>query len=287
MAGAKISFRTGQGGLPMVRVETESSTAEVYLQGAHVTHFQRHEEKPILFLSREAVFAPSKSIRGGVPVILPWFGQREGKSAHGYARFQKWDLLEVGLSGDDVARLRFRLPETPESAEWPRFVAEFEILVGYTLEMELKVTNVDETRDLPLESCLHTYFAVSDIVNTDVGGLRGVKYLDALDGFRVKTETEAAIKFAGEVDRVYFNSPETVEIVDHGWGRVIEVAKSDSLSTVVWNPWIEKSKRLTDYGDDEYLRMVCVESGNVKQNQMLLKPGQAATLGVAIDSREL
>lgn len=271
----------------MVRVETESSRAEVYLQGAHVTHFQRHDEQPILFLSREAVFAPGKPIRGGVPVIAPWFGSREGKAAHGFARTQKWDLLEVGLSGDDVARLRFRLSESPEAAEWPRFVAEFEVLVGHTLEMELKVTNVDDSRNLSLESCLHTYFAVSDIVNTDVCGLRGVKYLDALDGFREKIEAEAAIKFTGEVDRVYFNSPETVEIVDHGWGRVIEVAKSDSLSTVVWNPWIEKSKRLTDYGDDEYLRMVCVESGNVKQNLTLLKPGQAATLGVAIDCRDL
>ena len=287
MAGAKISFRTGQGGLPMVRVETDSSTAEVYLQGAHVTHFQRHDEQPILFLSREAVFAPGKPIRGGVPVIMPWFGSREGMAAHGFVRTLKWDLHEVGLSGDAVARLRFRLPEMPEAAAWPRFVAEFEILVGDTLEMELKVTNMDATRDLPLESCLHTYFAVSDIANTDVVGLRGVKYLDALDGFREKIETEAAIKYAGEVDRVYFNSPETVEIVDHGWGRVIEVAKSDSLSTVVWNPWIEKSKRLTDYADDDYLRMVCVESGNVKQNQALLKPGQAATLGVAIDCHEL
>jgi glucose-6-phosphate 1-epimerase len=287
MAGAKISFRTGQGGLPMVRVETESSLAEVYLQGAHITHFQRHDEQPILFLSREAVFAPGKPIRGGVPVILPWFGPRDGKAAHGFARRQKWDLLEVGLSGDDIARLRFRLPESPEAGEWPRFVAEFEVLIGHTLEVELRVTNVDDARDLSLESCLHTYFAVSDIGNTDVCGLRGVKYLDAVDAFREKVETEAAIKFAGEVDRVYFNSPETVEILDHGWGRVIEVAKSDSLSTVVWNPWIEKSKRLTDYADDDYLRMVCVESGNLKPNQTVLKPGQATTLGVAIDCRDL
>jgi D-hexose-6-phosphate mutarotase len=271
----------------MVRVETETSLAEVYLLGAHVTHFQRHDEQPILFLSREAVFAPGKPIRGGVPVIAPWFGSREGNPAHGFVRTQNWDLLEVGLSGEGDARLRFRLPEMPETAEWPRFVAEFEVLVGHTLEMELKVTNVDAARELSLESCLHTYFSVSNIVNTDVCGLRGVKYLDALDGFREKIEAEAAIKFTGEVDRVYLNSPETVEIVDHGWGRVIEVAKSDSLSTVVWNPWVEKSKRLTDYGDDEYLRMVCVESGNVKQNQTVLQPGQAAVLGVAIDCHEL
>lgn len=287
MAGSRISFRTGLGGLPLVRVETATSTADIYLHGAHVTHFQRHGEKPVLFLSRQAVFEPGKPIRGGVPVIMPWFGPREGSPAHGFVRTVGWELQEVGFSSDDCARLRFRLPDCPAAAEWPRFVAEFEVIVGMALELQLKVTNVDDSRMLPLETCLHTYFAVSDIANVEVAGLRGVGYLDALDGFREKVETEQAIQFAGEVDRVYFNSPQTVEIVDRQWNRVIEVAKTDSLSTVLWNPWIEKSKRLPDYGDDEYQRMVCVESGNVKQNQSQLQPGQSAELGVAIECFDL
>jgi glucose-6-phosphate 1-epimerase len=283
MAGAKVLFRAGQGGLPLVRVETATSLAEVYLHGAHVAHFQRHGEQPILFLSRQAVFAPEQPIRGGVPVILPWFGAREGGPSHGFARTVPWELQEIGFSDEDGARLRFRLPDSPAAAEWPRFVAEFEVLVGVSLEMELRVTNVDDARLLPLETCLHSYFAVSDITQVEVSGLRGVGYADALDGFREQVETEAAIKFKGEVDRVYFNSPQTVEIVDRQWNRVIEVAKNNALSTVVWNPWVEKSKRLADFGDDEYQRMVCVESGNVKQNQSPLKPGQSAEFTVTID----
>jgi glucose-6-phosphate 1-epimerase len=271
----------------MVRVETTTSLAEIYLHGAHVTHFQRHGEKPILFLSRQAVFAPGQPIRGGVPVILPWFGIREGKPSHGFVRTVPWELREVGLSDNDCARLRFRLPDSKADTGWPRFVAEFEVLVGAALEMELKVTNVDDARALPLETCLHTYFAVSDITQTEVSGLRGVGYLDALDGFRAKVETKEAIKFSGEVDRVYLNSPQTVEIVDRQWNRVIEVAKDGSLSTVVWNPWIEKSKRLADFGDEEYQRMLCVESGNVKENQSQLQPGQSAEFNVTIDCFEL
>jgi len=271
----------------MVRVETATSLAEIYLQGAHVTHFQRHGEKPILFLSRQAEFAAGKPIRGGVPVILPWFGGREGKPSHGFARLVPWELQEVGLSGDDCARLRFRLPDSPAAAEWPRFVAELEVLVGMALEMELRVTNVDDSKVLPLEACLHSYFAVSDAAQVELSGLQGSRYLDAVDGFKEKSEAEEAVKIAGEVDRVYFNSAETVEIVDRPWNRLIEVSKSDSLSTVVWNPWVDKSKRLPDFGDDEYLRMVCVESGNVKLNQTQLQPGKTAELGVCIDCFEL
>jgi glucose-6-phosphate 1-epimerase len=287
MAGAKLSFRVGQGGLPLVRVETEMSTADVYLHGAHVTHFQRHEEQPILFLSRASWFEAGKPIRGGVPIILPWFGPREGQPAHGFVRSEPWQLVEASLAETEGARLRFRLPTLPAMADWPRFVAKFEVFVGHTLDVELTVTNVDDTRPLPLETCLHTYFAVGDIAQTEVRGLRGVKYLDNLEGLREKVETQDAIRFDGEVDRVYVNTTETTEIVDRAWNRIIEVAKSDSLSTVVWNPWIAKAQRMPDYGDDEYLRMVCVESGNVKANALQLQPGQSATLAVAIDSREL
>lgn len=287
MSESKLFFRVGRGGLPLVRVETAVSTADIYLHGAHVTHFQRHGEKPVLFLSRASVFEAGKPIRGGVPVILPWFGPREGLPAHGFARLHPWQLLEAAWCEDGGARLRFRLPGAPEMAGWPRFVAEFTAGVGHTLDMELTVTNVDDVRALPLETCLHTYFAVGDIARVEVRGLRGASYLDNLDGLREKRETGEAVWFSGEVDRVYVNTTDTVEVVDRAWGRVVSVAKTGSLSTVVWNPWIEKARRMPDFGGDEYLRMVCVESGNVKAHAANLLPGQSAAFAVTLDSREL
>ena len=32
---------------------------------------------------------------------------------------------------------------------------------------------------------------------------------------------------------------------------------------VVWNPWSEKAKGMSDFGDEEYKTMVCVEAGSV------------------------
>ena len=28
---------------------------------------------------------------------------------------------------------------------------------------------------------------------------------------------------------------------------------------MVWNPWIDKSKAMADFGDDEYKEMICAE----------------------------
>ena len=70
---------TGQGGLQLLRIQTPWSVAEIYLQGATVTHFQKNGEVPLLFLSAMSRFEKDAPIRGGIPVIFPWFGKPEDK----------------------------------------------------------------------------------------------------------------------------------------------------------------------------------------------------------------
>ena len=53
----KVTFLEGRGELPMMEVSTAWSTAEIYLQGAHVTHFRKKNEPPLLFLSQCSRFA--------------------------------------------------------------------------------------------------------------------------------------------------------------------------------------------------------------------------------------
>lgn len=46
--------------------------------------------------------------------------------------------------------------------------------------------------------------------------------------------------------------------------------------TVVWNPWDKKAKAMSDFGDDEYKRMVCVEAATIEK-PVTLKPGEEWT----------
>jgi glucose-6-phosphate 1-epimerase len=61
--------------------------------------------------------------------------------------------------------------------------------------------------------------------------------------------------------------------------------KSGSASTVVWNPWVDKSKAMADFGDTEYKEMICVESGNVGPSKTTLAPGASNKLKVTLSSR--
>lgn len=274
-----ITLSEGNGGLPKLTATTPWSSSEIYLHGAHVTHFQKNGEPPLLFMSGSSAFAREKPIRGGVPIIFPWFGGREGFPAHGYARTTEWNLTDSSVGLDQTVKLHFQLPAVDP------LEATFIVTVGETLVMELVVRNsgVDSAS---FESCLHTYCQIGSIETASVHGLTGCTYLDkVLTGEH--TETPDAIRISGDVDRVYFDTSAPVEIQDPTLGRRILVAKSGSDSTVVWNPWIEKAKAMGDFGNDEYLRMVCVESGNVGKNRITLPPGGTSVLKVEVSSRAL
>ncbi|MSP97482.1 MAG: hypothetical protein EXR29_09730 [Betaproteobacteria bacterium] len=78
-----------RGGLSTIRLTGGHSSLEVVPQGAHVIDWTIPGTLPVLFLSPNSGFMPGKAIRGGVPVIFPWFGPKPGDSRaaqHGFAR---------------------------------------------------------------------------------------------------------------------------------------------------------------------------------------------------------
>src|ERR1041385_5128693 len=102
----------------MLEITTPWSTAEIYLHGAHVTQFQRQDEPPLLFLSQCSRFEPDAPIRGGIPIIFPWFGKPAGQlHQHGFARLRDWVLKEFHSPADGSVTVRLALPADAELAD--------------------------------------------------------------------------------------------------------------------------------------------------------------------------
>jgi glucose-6-phosphate 1-epimerase len=280
----RVTFLDGRGDLPMLEITTPWSTAEIYLHGAQVTHFKKHDEPPLLFLSHCSRFAAGQPIRGGIPIIFPWFGKPADKPGqHGVARVRDWELKEMAVCPDGAVSVWLQMPECDDSPECPACTVDYVVTVGDALAVELVIIN-RSAREFTFENCLHTYFAVGDIGAVKVVGLKGVDYLNQPTNFSRHTEKEDAIRIASEVDRAYLNTPHAVEIHDMSLRRMIRVEKEGSASTVVWNPWIEKAKAMQDFGDEEYRQMLCVESGNVASDKIKLAPGQTSRLKVKLTS---
>ena len=283
MNARSVEQATGNGGLPMLKVYTPWSAAEIYLHGAHLTHFQKNGEPPFLFLSRQSRFEAGKAIRGGVPICFPWFGSRPGEPSHGLARILNWELSETSVGPDGSVKLRLQLPPQSLKPEWSALRTEFIVTIADKLIMEFIATNESKDKTLEIEECLHTYFHIGDISAISISGLQGATFLDntAPDTGR-HTDGDPIIKITKETDRTYLDTTNAIEIRDDNFRRTIRVEKSNSRSTVVWNPWT--TKKLEDLDPAEYKNMVCVESGNVKQNKISLTPRKFVSLKVTLSS---
>jgi len=271
-----VDFRTGEGDLPQAVISNPLASAEVYLHGAHVTAFQPRGAEPLLWMSDRAEFRADKAIRGGIPVAWPWFGPHptdEALPQHGFARVLDWSVAATGVLTDGRTELRLQLTDDERTrALWPHaFDLEIRVVVGASLTVELRTRN-SGSESYEIGGALHTYFRVGDIERVAIDGLDGRDYLDQLDGHRVKRQS-GIISFAGEVDRVYLDTAGACIIDDPTLGRRIRAAKTGSRTTVVWNPWVDKARRMADFPDDGYLQMVCIEATNAASDIHRVPPG--------------
>ena len=280
----QIEFREGPGGLALVELVNDQSTARILLQGAQLIDWVPRGQAPVIWLSGDARFVDGKSARGGVPVCWPWFGPHateSGYPAHGYARGAPWQVIgSRRAQGNAGTGLSLRLQRSDRlHAMWPHDCdLEIHISVAETLAMELVTRNTGSIA-VSISEALHTYFSVSDVRRIAVQGLDGCAYLDKVDDGTRCTQ-QGPVTFTAETDRIYLHAAGDCLIDDPGLSRRIRIRKQGSASTVVWNPWVDKAARLGDMGDDGYLHMVCVESGNVADDTVTIAAGEQHRISV-------
>ncbi|KAF1330295.1 Aldose 1-epimerase, partial [Globisporangium splendens] len=285
--------------------------AQVHLYGATVTAFYTAEEpaRNVLFVSDKAALDGSKPIRGGIPLVFPIFGSAPGFPNHGLVRTStKWTLaqLEPQQQGDANAPTIATFALTSDDATRAVWTADFELifevkLFANSLVTALHVRNTSSA-EIAFQALLHTYLTVDDVRDggVQVEGLKGLTYTDKVAGTSGNTEDRAVLTFEKETDSVYANAPSEIVVrirSSTGKNHVVTIEKSafldnDAVSgvqpsdAVVWNPWVDKAKGMSDFGDDEYLRMVCVEPGRVSEQQKLA-PGKVYTLQQVIKNAAL
>ncbi|KAJ8600414.1 hypothetical protein CTAYLR_001455 [Chrysophaeum taylorii] len=302
---SSVVRRLGKNGQEMVALRHRSGAAcDVYLHGATVSRYAVPNGHEVLWVSSGAVFNGSKAIRGGVPLVFPQFGPKADEllgitsmSQHGFARTSKWSVrsAEVRLNGDCQVVLTLEDSEATREKFPHKFSLLYTVSLNETcLRTALKMTNMDKATVAP-QALLHTYFATDEVAQTRVSGLDGVSYYDQL-----ADETDAQhgdVSFCGETDRVYERGDKLV-ISCEGQRAVTEIAveatyveefgESGSSATpfapdvVVWNPHVSKAKAMSDFDDDGWKRMLCVEPGILNKNRPKIAEGNSVILSQTI-----
>ena len=242
-----------------------SDEADIYVQGAQLTRF-----RDWLFLSERSHFAQFTAIRGGVPVIFPWFGPHKddpNAPQHGLVRTCDW---KIENAADDAVTLAVA------TDNW-----RVRMKYGFAekLRMRFEVENLSD-QPLEFECALHTYFAVDDVHRVRIEGLDGKTYLDKTDDYRRKIQ-HGDVTFSSETDRAYMGAPGPIAIGD-GTRTIHIVGAAGWRSTVVWNPWSQVAAGMKDLGADEWERYVCVECGAIADDAVILAAGENYALDVSI-----
>ncbi len=265
-------------GFEYIEIQNKSATAKVALQGGHLFHYQQQGKKPLLWVSNKSNFETAKAIRGGIPICWPWFGKHSTDPAlpqHGFARTSPFELLEINEPDENTTDLMLQLQSSAETrALWPyEFQLLLQITIAPILTVALTTRNCD-TELVTISAALHSYFAISDISNVSVQGLDKTEYWDALtDDTKIQ---KGNIYISEEVDRVYQKTASPLILRDTD--RTVQVASEGSSSVVIWNPWKDKSMKMTDMQNDAYKTMLCIETANALEDAQKIAPGEEHTL---------
>jgi glucose-6-phosphate 1-epimerase len=264
-------------GVDAVLVDTPAASAVILLDGAHLTSYVPAGEQDLLWMSPSSDFGPGVAVRGGIPLVGPWFGPGRDLARpvkHGWLRNVRWDLVSARAE-DGTAEVTLR---TPEDAVAVR--AEVVFRIGAQLDVDLVLTA--GPRRVELEAALHTYLAVGDVREIRLGGLVGADFLDNTRDLVADVMPDQPLELSGATDRIVERvGAVTLEDASApGGGRRVVSTPRGTSRTIVWNPWDEGARGMADIPDEDWPRFVCIEPAVAKDGFVALEPGDSHRLGV-------
>jgi aldose 1-epimerase len=246
-----------------------------------------------------------KPVRGGVPVIFPQFNLRGPDFSlprHGFARHQPWERLDAvfaasalhGASAPAAALPAAHVPhdivgtedaaaaglhaaglvlglhanEATRAAWSHDFSLQLHIrMLPGQLDLQLVLDNLDPQGCAPMHftAALHTYFAVAELIASQVDGLAGSTRVDTL--VQPNTQGPAGkgpLVLTGAIDDIYLGVQRPL-VLQSGLGRLRIAMSGGFADTVVWNPGPVNAAAIDDMPDDDWRRMLCVEAACIGQ----------------------
>ena len=264
-------------GVDALLVDTPAASGTLLLDGAHLISFVPAGGEDLLWLSPTSEFGPGVAVRGGIPLVGPWFGPGRDLARtvkHGWLRNVRWDLVSARREGDEVELVL----RTPQDALAVRAEAVFRL--GAQLDVDLTLTAGQ--RPIELEAALHTYLAVGDVREIEIHGLEGANLLDNTRGLAADVMPSEPLRLTGSTDRIVERAGE-VAVVDgsaRGGGRRVVSVPRGTSRTVVWNPWEELVTSMADIPDEAWPQFVCIEPAVANDGFVPLEPGQSHRIGI-------
>ena len=280
-----VSMQVDDNGFEFIVLNHPNFDAAFSLHGAHLVHYQKKQQAPLIYTSKVAFFDSNKAIRGGVPICWPWFGnttfsKSNNLPGHGFARINKWTVSQI-IETDNGIDISFSFTSnTSTKTMWNH---DFELTLTASLsdniELSLITKNTGDS-SFSYGGALHTYLNIADVEQCVVKGL-AESYSDSLDNKQIKTNTQPLL-INKPIDSIYAVNEGEIIVDDNDNKRKIMITNQGNDAVVVWNPWVEGAKGFADMPDDGYKTMLCIEAAITSEAGTVVKAGQSHTLKTII-----
>lgn len=250
-------------GLPCYRLTFANASVVVSCYGGQVLSYQPVPGQELLYLSPLTCWQQQQAIRGGVPICWPWFGaianalnpQQQPLPNHGLVRNRIWSYHSEHLSQDACQLcLSIVVEDIP-------VLPRQRVTLCLTLTLNAEGLSINLSCDQPLlqQAALHSYFRVSALETCQLEGI-GTQFIDKVAATTGKLQI-GELRFVQEIDRIY-TTPTAMLSLQSALQQV-NISQHGMDSTVVWNPFSERSVALKDLPNEGYQDFICVESAHL------------------------
>ena len=287
--------------VPCWQLQHQGQTLIIRQRGAQILAYDNpNHAQPILWDSQQPAQSDAATLHGGIPLCWPWFGAFErnpdalqqqytppAPAMHGIAAQLPWEITQQKTSNNGVI-----LTLTPSA------LPEFLLPRFQGVRPTLTVTLGDNHLQLALShqhhgqhavfisQGLHTYFHVSDHRQVTVEGFEGLHYTDAQQDWQRFLQA-LPLTLPSAIDRLYHRTPSTIGICDPHWQRRITLSITGSQSAVVWVPTQEQANKMALFEHHQPHSFVCIETTNVLDDLLLLRPGEQHCVSLTLTSEAL
>jgi len=219
----------------------------------------------LLYLSPLSQIGTKQTIRGGIPVLFPQFGNFGNLKKHGFVRDLNWKLVNEENNQNDLFVEYEYVIAKDHFLEW-KHSAKLNLkasVINNVFNITIQILNIGDS-SFEFTGGLHPYFKINSRSAIKINGLESSSFEDSFPEIRFELSSDRVI------ERLYFTNNDI--FFNNGSDNLVIKSKGFE-SWMIWNPGMNMAKAINDLPDDDWNKFICIEP-IVKNNAILLKPNE-------------
>ncbi len=219
----------------------------------------------LLYLSPLSQIESKQTLRGGIPVLFPQFGNFGNLKKHGFVRDCNWKLVNEHRNQNDLFVEYEYVIDEDYFLDW-KHSAKLNLkasVINSVFTTFIQILNTGSS-SFEFTGGLHPYFKINSRSAIKINGLESSYFEDSFPEINFELSGDRVI------ERLYFTND---DIYFYNGSDYLMIKSKGFESWMIWNPGMDMAKVMNDLPNDDWNKFICIEP-IIKNNAILLKPNE-------------